>query len=715
MEKTLSIILTIFLTATVIGADEQKDILIADFEGKTYGDWKVEGEAFGPGPARGTLDGQMNVSGFEGKALVNTYYKGDDTTGTLTSPPFKIQRKYINFLIGGGMHPGKACINLLLDGKVVRTASGPNDQPGGSEALNVAGWDVADLMGKKVSIKIVDQQKGGWGHINIDHIFQSNEKVEEAEKDRTMRFTKRYLNMPVKHGAAKRLMDVLIDGKIVRQFVIELADEEPDYWVFLDIAAFGGKQATLRVNSLGRKSRAFKLIYQDNAIKEAKTFYREKNRQQFHFSSKRGWNNDTNGMVYYDGEFHMFWQHNPYGWNWGNMTWGHTVSKDMVHWKELDDAIHPDHLGTIFSGSAVVDEKNTAGWQTGDEKVIVCVYTSAGGTNSWSRNQPFTQSIAYSNDRGRTWTVYEGNPVLGHINGGNRDPKVIWHKPTGRWVMVLYLDGGMMAFFSSSDLKSWTKHSELKCFHECPELFELPVDGDKNNKRWILYGGSGDYLIGDFDGKEFKPHDKAIRFQHGNCFYASQTFTNVPKSDGRRIQMAWARIATPGMPFNQCILFPVELTLHTTDEGIRMFAEPIREIENIHGSKHTWKKMAVQDGEKQLSKLSGELFHIKARFLTGDAKEFGFVIRGTRITYNLEKAQLTCRGRKAALKPVNGKIDLELLVDRNSIEIFANSGRMYMPIGGILPEDDKSVKLFSEGGTTNLETLDVWELRSIWR
>jgi fructan beta-fructosidase len=709
----MSIILAISLTVGAIGADEQKDILIADFEGKGYGGWRVEGEAFGPGPARGTLPGQMHVSGYEGKGLVNTYYKGDDTTGTLTSPPFEIQRKYVNFLIGGGMHPGKACINLLLDGKVVRTATGPNDRPGGSEALNWASWDVSDLIGRTVRIQIVDQQKGGWGHINIDHIFQSNEKA-VVEKSSTMQFTKRYLNLPVKHGAARRRMDVLIDGKLVRQFEIELADEEPDYWVFLDIACFHGKQGTLWVNSLGRRSRAFELIYQDDAIKEAKTFYREKNRQQFHFSSKRGWNNDTNGMVYYDGEYHLFWQHNPYGWNWGNMTWGHAVSKDMVHWKELGDAIHPDHLGTIFSGSAVVDENNTAGFRTGDEKVIICIYTSAGGTNFWSRGEPFTQSISYSNDRGRTWIVYEGNPVLGHINGSNRDPKVIWHKPTGRWVMVLYLDNRMMGFFSSSDLKSWTKHSELKCFHECPELFELPIDGDKDNTRWILYGGSGDYLIGDFDGKEFKPQGKAIRFQHGNCFYASQTFNNMPKSDGRRIQMAWGRIDTPGMPFNQCILFPVELTLQTTDEGVRMFAEPIREIENIHGSRHTWDKMTIGAGERQLSRLSGELFHVKSRFLAGDAKEFGFVIRGTRITYNVGKAQLTCRDRKATLKPVNGKVELELLVDRNSIEIFANSGRIYMPIGGILPEDDKSLKLFSESGTTRLETLDVWELHSIW-
>jgi fructan beta-fructosidase len=714
MNKTLSVILALSISAAAGGSDGQKDILIADFEAKSYGNWKVEGEAFGPGPARGTLPNQMNVSGYEGEGLVNTYYKGDDTTGTLTSPPFEIRRKYINFLIGGGMHPAKACINLLLDGKVVRTATGPNDRPGGSEALNWTSWDVQDLLGRTVSIQIVDQQTGGWGHINIDHIFQSNEKV-APEKSRTMLLTKRYLNLPVKHGAAKRRIDVLIDGNIVRQFVIELADDEPDYWVFLDIGPFRGKQATVRVDSLGRKSGAFDLIYQDDAIKEAETFYREKNRQQFHFSSRRGWNNDANGMVYYDGQYHLFWQHNPYGWDWGNMTWGQTVSGDMVHWRELGDAIHPDHLGTIFSGSAVVDEKNTAGFQTGDEKVIVCIYTSAGGTNEWSRGEPFTQSIAYSNDRGRTWTVYEGNPVLDHINGGNRDPKVFWHEPTGRWVMVLYLDDRRMGFFSSPDLKSWTRHSELKCFHECPELFELPVDGDKENTRWILYGGAGDYLVGDFDGRQFKPQGEAITFQHGNCFYASQTFNNMPEEDGRRIQMAWARIATPGMPFNQCMLFPVELTLRSTDEGIRMFAEPIREIENIHGQEYSWNETVVRPEGRELSQLSGELFHIRARFVAGEAEEFGFVIRGTPVTYNREKAQLTCRDKKAALKPANGRIDIELLVDRNSIEIFANGGRAYMPIGGILPEGDSSISLLSEGSATRLEALTVWQLHSIWR
>ncbi|RKY04257.1 MAG: 2,6-beta-D-fructofuranosidase, partial [Planctomycetota bacterium] len=305
MNRSILTILLVCCSVSITQAAE--DILIADFEAKTYGDWKAAGEAFGPGPAKGTLAGQMNVSGFEGKGLANSYYKGDKATGTLTSPPFEIQRKYINFLIGGGAHPGKACINLLVDDKIVRTATGPNDRPGGSEALDWHSWDVSDLSGKTAHIQIVDQAKGGWGHINIDQIVQGDKKsaVEKVPESREMVFAKKYLNMPVKHGAAKRTMDILIDGKIVRQFVIELAEGEPDYWVWLNVSEFKGKTATLKLNASAGKSNGLEKIYQDDAIKDADTFYKEKNRQQFHFSSRRGWNNDSNGMVYYDGEYHL--------------------------------------------------------------------------------------------------------------------------------------------------------------------------------------------------------------------------------------------------------------------------------------------------------------------------------------------------------------------------------------------------------------------------
>jgi fructan beta-fructosidase len=539
-----------------------------------------------------------------------------------------------------------------------------------------------------------------------------------AAKDESREFLlqKKYLNFPVKNGAEKRLIHLIIDNKIVREFEIELAPDEPDFWVFLDINDFAGKKAILWIDKYKPdQSKGFDSVYQANTYIGQENVYEEKLRPQLHFTSKRGWNNDANGLVYYDGQYHLFYQHNPYGWNWGNMTWGHAVSTDMIHWVELGDAIHPNRLGTIFSGSAVVDVNNTAGFQTGDEKVIVCIYTSAGGTNPMSKGQPFTQSIAYSNDRGRTLTVYEGNPVLGHINGGNRDPKVIWHEPTNQWVMALYLDDNTMGFLTSKDLKSWHLQSRLKCFHECPELFSLPVDGDRNSKKWILYGGSGDYLIGSFDGKKFTPQVGPITFQYGNCFYASQTFNNIPIEDGRRIQMAWGRVAMPGMPFNQMMLFPVTLTLRTTEEGPRMFAEPIREIEKLHKKQWRWENRILKPKENLLSGISGELFHIRVEMKVADVEEIGFVIRDVPINYDVRQQQLSCLDKTATLKPSDGNIRLEILVDRTSIEIFGNGGRIYMPIGVILAGNSKPLEIVTKGGDTEIKSLEIFDLSSIWR
>ena len=191
------------LIACFAAAADEADLLIADFEQESYGDWKAEGEAFGPGPAGGTLPGQMDVSGFEGQRLVNSYYGGDRTTGRLTSPAFRIQRPFISFLIGGGMHRDKTCIDLLVDEQVVRTATGPNDRPGGSERLDWHSWDVRELIGKEAVLRIVDQQTGGWGHINIDQIVQTAEKRGSAPAQRQLQVEQRYLHLPVKTRPAR--------------------------------------------------------------------------------------------------------------------------------------------------------------------------------------------------------------------------------------------------------------------------------------------------------------------------------------------------------------------------------------------------------------------------------------------------------------------------------------------------------------------------------
>ena len=684
-------------------------MLVFDFEEDTYEGWQVEGTAFGTGPARGTLPGQMPVAGFLGRGLANSYLGADGATGRLTSPEFVIERRYINFLIGGGKYPGTACVNLRVEGRVVRTATGPNDKPGGSERLDWASWDVAEFRGKTATIEIVDQATLGWGHINVDQITQGDTKKEEAPGRREIAVERAYLHLPVKDGGPGRHMRFLAGDKVVREFDIELADAEPDFWVFSDVAAFKGQRLRIEVDRLADGSRGLEAIRQADTLPDAETLYKEKHRPQFHFSPRRGWNNDPNGLVFHKGEYHLYFQHNPYGWGWGNMHWGHAVSKDLVHWTELPIALYPHTFGDwVFSGSAVVDTANTAGFKAGAEDVIVAAYTSTGRG----------EAIAFSNDRGRTFTDYAGNPVVKHRG---RDPKVIWYAPGKHWVMAVYDEQGEgenvnkgIAFYTSPDLKQWQLQSRIEGYYECPEIFEIPVDGNANNRKWVVYAADGAYAVGAFDGKSFAAESGKHRYNWGTCFYASQTFNNLPAEDGRRVQIAWGTMATPGMPFNQMMGFPVELTLRTTEEGPRLFANPVREIEKLHGKKHSLNGRTLQEGENPLADITGDLFDIRAEIAVGDAAQVGFTLRGVPVLYDVKQQQILCRDKAAPLKLEAGKIRLRLLVDRTSIEIFGNDGRVYMPMGIIAPDDNKTLELFARGGTARAEALEVAELRSSW-
>jgi sucrose-6-phosphate hydrolase SacC (GH32 family) len=302
--------------------------------------------------------------------------------------------------------------------------------------------------------------------------------------------------------------------------------------------------------------------------------------------------------------------------------------------------------------------------------------------------------------------------------------------------MVLFVEESEMDFFTSTDLKNWTKVNRLKSFHECPELFELLVDGDQDNRKWVLYGAAGDYVIGSFDGKELKPETEGIRFNYGNAFYASQTFSDIPEEDGRRLLMGWGQVPMPGMPWNQMITFPVALSLRTTDQGIRMYAEPVEEVAKLHKKKHSFSDETI-DGTKTLDGIDGELFHIKAEFEVSDADSFGLIIREYNITYDIKENNIICTGPKnnfdpedfprrhrnelreasrfsephsAPLKPVDGKITLEILVDRTMVEVFPNNGRYYFPMGAYLVDRDPAIKVFSEGGKTKLKNLEDLEI-----
>ena len=703
----------LFCSAGIHAAD---DLVIANFEGTNYGAWEVRGGAFGAGPARGTLPGQMNVDGFMGKGLVNSFAGGDRSTGTLTSPVFKIERRYLSFLIGGGGYSNETCMNLLIDGKVVRTATGPNTESGGSERLQPGGWDVSEFSGREAVIEIVDKRTGGWGHINVDQIVQTERKPPVEQRDATREFvvSKRYLHFPVKNGAAKKKVEVLHNGNVERFFDIELADTEPDWWAFLGVSAWRGEKLVVKVDRLRDGSRALESISQDDEVKGAENLYREPLRPRYHFTAKRGWLNDPNGLVFYKGEYHLFFQHNPYGWNWGNMHWGHAVSRDLTHWEELSEALYPDKFGPMFSGSAVIDWKDTSGFGKGSEPPMVLMYTAAG--------DPAVQCLAYSTDNGRTFTKYAGNPVVKQITGGNRDPKVIWHESTKRWVMTLYVgfdenkDGKKSTrhtihFLTSPNLKEWKVTSQIDGFFECPDFFELPVDGDAKNAKWVLTAANSDYMLGQFDGEKFTPETPILKGHRGKGFYAAQTFSDIPANDGRRIQIGWLQAPSPGMPFNQCMSLPLELKLLSTSEGPRMSWQPVGLL-GADASAPVAPTISLQPGEtKSFTKDTTRPLKILAEFEPGTDSEVKFNINGVPITYSATKQELDINGHRASAPMRNGKQKLTMITDRTTLEVFASDGLTYVPMPMLWKDEPRGVSVSAGGQPLKSSSFSLTELR----
>lgn len=469
---------------------------------------------------------------------------------------------------------------------------------------------------------------------------------------------------------------------------------------------------------------------------EAATLYREKLRPQFHFSTRRGWQSDPNGLVFYKGEYHLFYQHIPPATT--KAHWGHAVSRDLIHWKELATALDPDERGAIFSGSAVIDWNNTSGFQKGSEPPMVTFYTSA--------KQPFTQSVAFSNDRGRTFSKYDKNPIISAIAERDRDPKVFWYPPQKKWVMALFLDRSDPAMypsmtmlelyeffldknsyrlFSSPDLKRWTRMSDLalKVDGECPELFEIPADGNPKNTRWVFHGAKGRYLVGKFDGTSFITESGPHELQRGNAWYAPQTFNDIPDSDGRRILIPWASTiwmnpnAEPlykDMPFNQSMGIPVELTLRTTEEGLRLFANPVRELASLRTKSHSLKSQTLRPGENPAAAINGELLDIETDITPARANEVVFNLRGILVTYDAVKQELSCADKRAPLRMQGGKIRLRFLIDRTSVEIFGNEGRLYMAMGVRVPAENVSLQISAKNGNAVLNSLTAFELKSIW-
>ncbi len=695
--------ITLILCHLLFTTAHADDIILADFEGKDYGDWTYTGNCFETGPAKGRLGDQKGVKGFEGKGFLSTNHGGDGAEGIMTSPEFVIERDYLNFLIGGG-NSGQTHLELIIDGKIAFSNTGRNE-----ETLRWRNWNLRKLRSKTAHIRIVDEKSGHWGHLIIDSITLSNKPKGPKPLVRKMTIRKRYLNFPVKNSTNKRGLRIYVDGHSYREFKVELADNQPDVWMFLDVSELKDKQIEMHLLDSDMVVPAgFAKIYNDDRIANHEQIYKEKHRPQFHFTTRRGWINDENGLIYYKGTYHLFYQHNPFGIEWGNMHWGHAISDDLVHWKEQKIALYQKSFRDMaFSGTAIIDKNNDSGFKTAAEDPMLLFYTSTGRG----------ECIAYSNDAGKTFTEYSGNPVIEHQG---RDPKVLWYEPDKKWVLVVYdvRDGVKgFAFYDSKDLKNWRPTSWLSGFYEVPDLYELPIDGDKTNTKWIIHGPDGKYLLGSFDGEKFTPDsDKKITMDHGKNFYAAYIYSNIPPEDGRTIQLVWMRGANyPDMPFNQQFTFPCELTLRTTPNGPRLHRKPIREIRKLLEKEHNWMDLELKPKDNPLKGITGELFDIRAEIEPGQAKEVGFKIRGIDIVYNTADQKLSCLGDQGPLIPINGNIKLQILVDRTSIEIFGNEGLFSLSTCMIPNDSDKTIEIFSTANPAKIKNLSIRKLKSTWK
>ncbi len=714
-------------------ANATEPIVIADFEGADYGAWKASGDAFGKGPARGKLGGQMNVEGFRGDGLVNTFNGGDDATGRLTSPTFKIERKHITFLIGGGGFVNETCMNLVVDGKIVRTASGPNTEPGGSETLVPAAWDVAELAGREATIVIVDERKGGWGHLNVDHLVQADDRggialaapppAPAKEHKRTLKISGDFLQLPLVHREDGRKpglekLSIEADGKLLRYMHVELPKDsaQPDFWYSADLREFKGREVTLRYRSADAGALA-RLAFGDKEIIDPKA-YQTLHRLRFHFSPRLGWMNDINGSYYQDGLYHVFYQYNPATTSKGagfDMHWGHSVSKDLVHWEEWPVAIFPDATGQCYSGTTVMQQQPIPGLNDGVKLPAPAMFFAA--------TTPFSQHLATTPDGGRTWKRFAGNPVVPNIGSGDRDPKVIWHEASQHYVMVLYVgEPDTYRFLRSRDLIKWEQTSVLTHWYECPEF--LPIKSAVTGEDlMLLYGcyrspkdaaerfhSDSCYQLGHFDGKTFTAVTKLRHAHHGPNYYAALVFMNAPK--GRQIMMGWARGSRfPGEHFNQCASVPLEMRMKAVGGEDTLCFEPVEEISTLRG------KPLIQLTNVPLAEATAKLqslttdaaLDVVLRFRSSDAMQVN--IRSITFAYDPATKLLT-RGEAAAQIHPGKSVDARFLIDRGIVESFWNGGEAAYSIGSL--HTDKGPAFAMESKAV-IEELVVYPMADIWK
>ena len=574
----------------------------------------------------------------------------------------------------------------------------------------------------------------------------------------------KYLLLPIQESSNEGKVKLETGSPADMAMDVRLAVDSIEYYVPFEIPQ--GGDATVSIRKVAADAVCWEHIQLTDTFDTSNTDYY---RPVYHHTPLYGWMNDPNGMVYKDGEYHLYFQYNPYGSKWGNMHWGHSVSTDLIHWNHLKPAIARDTLGHIFSGSTVVDKNNTAGY---GDNALIALYTSA------SDEHGQIQCMAYSTDDGRTYTKYEKNPVLVPFDGLKdfRDPKVFWYEPDKKWVMIVSADKEMR-FYATQNLKDWEYMSAFGKGYgaqpnqfECPDFIQLPVDGDKNKMKWVMlvninpgcmFGGSAtEYFVGDFDGKEFTCDTKpeVVKWlDYGKDHYAAVCISNTGE---RIISIPWMSNwqyanVTPIRQYRGANGLPRELSLYTKDGQIYVAADVVKEVEALRKDTRSFDPITVKDEYKideivpqtdgayelemditpntsgvagfDLMNAKGEVAKIyldmKSGKLVMDRTASGLVAFGEksephaketddhRKTMSVNYQNDFALGTWAPLSLCEGKTyHLNVFVDKCSVEIFVDGGRIAMTNLVFPTEPYNTLRFYTEGGEAQVSNMKVYKL-----
>lgn len=546
---------------------------------------------------------------------------------------------------------------------------------------------------------------GAQGNLQIRHLANEQNIV-------VLDSVKKFLHLPVQDDAPEGKVNVVINnkGQFAQSMNVRLARERIDSYVPLDLSAYVDQNVSIDIAGMPSSSLCWKELKMSDSFDMTN---KEMFRPVYHHTPVYGWMNDPNGMFYKDGVYHLYFQYNPYGSVWGNMHWGHSTSTDLMHWIFEGCAIVPDAWGAIFSGSCVVDHNNTAGFGKG---AVVAFYTSAKAT-PWGDVQ--SQSMAYSLDNGKTFTKYEGNPILTSSEKDFRDPKVFWYAPGKHWVMMLAV-GQHMEIYSSVNLKEWKKESEFGAMQgahggvwECPDLVEIPVEGTRE-KKWVLicnlnpggpFGGSAaQYFVGSFDGKKFvnESPTQTKWMDWGKDNYATVTWNNAP--DGRCIALGWMSNwqyanNVPTRQYRSANTLARDLTLYREGQELYLKSTPSVEVKKARGKKVSIPSFKVSEKHEIVNLFEEKqgAYEVEIVIQNAGASKIAFCLlndKGEKVSmyYDLNRKQFVMDRSESGtvdfskdfpavtVAPVNvdKELTLRLFVDRSSIEAFGEDGKFVM-------------------------------------